>query len=123
MRRLLKNQSGFTLIELLIVVLIIGVLAGIAVPRVASRSDDAKATACKANMKEIETALEAYYLDHHAYPPTGNWTDPIKSYLKTIPECPAGGYYKYEATDNGFKLTCSKHPFEVTDTSENWNKQ
>ncbi|MDI3522484.1 MAG: ral secretion pathway protein, partial [Bacillota bacterium] len=68
MRRLLKNQGGFTLIELLIVVLIIGVLAGIAVPQVAGRSDEAKATACKANMKQIETALESYYLDKGEYP-------------------------------------------------------
>ena len=128
MRRLLKNQGGFTLIELLIVVLIIGVLAGIAVPQVAGRSDEAKATACKANMKQIETALESYYLDNQKYPSTGHLDDLTDRYLKGIPRCPAGkkNYeyeYEYESKDDKtFTLTCPYHKdFEVTEGSEKWD--
>lgn len=122
MRRLLKNQGGFTLIELLIVVLIIGVLAGIAVPRVASRSDEAKATACKANMKEIATAVEAYYLDNGEYPDS---LSELSDYLKTVPKCPAGKKdYDYDRPDNDkqrFTLSCPNHPsFKVTEASEAW---
>lgn len=121
MRKLLKNQGGFTLIELLIVVLIIGVLAGIAVPQVAGRSDEAKATACKANMKQIETALESYYLDKGEYP---DELDKLSSYIKSIPQCPAGNEeYDYESTDdNTFTLTCEHHKYEVTQSSETWGE-
>lgn len=124
MRRLLKNQGGFTLIELLIVVLIIGVLAGIAVPQVAGRSDEAKATACKANMKQIETALESYYLDNQKYPSTGHLDDLTDGYLKGIPQCPAGKkQYEYESKDDKtFTLTCKHHEYEVTQSSETWGK-
>ncbi|MDK2882050.1 MAG: ral secretion pathway protein [Bacillota bacterium] len=126
MRRLLKNQGGFTLIELLIVVLIIGVLAGIAVPKVAGYSDAAKKRACQANMKQIATALEAYYLDNNGkYPDTDSLDSVLSTYLKTVPKCPVdNSNYKY-TTNNGkdFTLTCENHPFEVTNTSENWNKK
>ncbi|MDK2855610.1 MAG: ral secretion pathway protein [Bacillota bacterium] len=130
MRRLLKNQGGFTLIELLIVVLIIGVLAGIAVPKVAGYSDAAKKRACQANMKQIATALEAYYIDHGRYPDDD---DELKNalegtYLKAFPKCPGNdkdnkGSTDYEYTQegtSGFKLVCPNHEFEITEDSEDF---
>ena len=51
-----KNESGFTLIELLIVIVVLGILAGIVVFGVSTFQSDAKASACQANAKSVEIA-------------------------------------------------------------------
>jgi prepilin-type N-terminal cleavage/methylation domain-containing protein len=56
-----QRDGGFTLIELLITILILGVLAGIVVFSVANFNDDGKVAACKAEVKTVEIAAEAYY--------------------------------------------------------------
>src|SRR5262245_25070733 len=63
-----QNQSGFTLIELLIVIVILGVLAGIVVFAVAAFTKDGKATACKADQKSVSVAAEAFRAKTGAYP-------------------------------------------------------
>jgi len=55
------NESGFSLIELLIVIVILGVLAGIVVFSVQGISDRGTSSACKANAKTVQVAQEAYY--------------------------------------------------------------
>ena len=86
----LKDQRGFTLVELVVVVSIIGVLTGIAVPHLAKAWDDAKASACKANMKQIEAALELYYFEHGEYPAAASESSSAleKLELKSVPVCP-----------------------------------
>jgi prepilin-type N-terminal cleavage/methylation domain-containing protein len=80
-----KNESGFTLIELLIVIVILGVLAGIVVFAVGAFNDDGKVAACKADKKSVEVASEAYYAksNPHAYPAT--IAALVPSYLKEAP--------------------------------------
>lgn len=56
-----KNESGFTLIELLIVIVILGVLAGIVVFSVQGITNRGNAAACQANIKTVEVAQEAFY--------------------------------------------------------------
>jgi prepilin-type N-terminal cleavage/methylation domain-containing protein len=56
-----ENESGFTLIELLIVIVILGVLAGIVVFSVSGIGDRGAVAACKADKKMVEVASEAYY--------------------------------------------------------------
>jgi general secretion pathway protein G len=56
-----ENESGFTLIELLIVIVILGILAGIVVFAVGGISDRGKTSACKADKKTLEVAQEAHY--------------------------------------------------------------
>ncbi|HEV7205260.1 MAG TPA: prepilin-type N-terminal cleavage/methylation domain-containing protein [Jatrophihabitans sp.] len=65
-----ENESGFTLIELLIVIVILGVLAGIVVFAVSGINDNSKASACKSDVKNVEVAGEAYYAQNKAYPTT-----------------------------------------------------
>jgi prepilin-type N-terminal cleavage/methylation domain-containing protein len=60
---LLKNRKGFTLIELLIVVVIIGILAAIAIPKFAATKDKAKLASVKTDIRNIMTAQEAYFSD------------------------------------------------------------
>ena len=66
----LKNTRGFTLIELLIVVVIIGILAAIAIPRFASTKGKAFDAAAKTDLRNAMTAQEAYYSDFQTYAST-----------------------------------------------------
>jgi general secretion pathway protein G len=62
-----KNESGFTLIELLIVIVILGVLAGIVVFSVGGISNRGNQAACKADVASVQVASEAYYATNKAY--------------------------------------------------------
>jgi prepilin-type N-terminal cleavage/methylation domain-containing protein len=64
---MLRNRKGFTLIELLIVVVIIGILAAIAIPKFAATKDKAKLASLKEDVHNAETAEEAYLSDHAKY--------------------------------------------------------
>ena len=61
MRKKRAGEGGFTLIELLIVIVILGVLAAVVVFAVGGITDKGKASACKSDLKTVETAQEAYY--------------------------------------------------------------
>jgi len=63
-----KRQEGFTLIELLIVVIILAILAAIVVFAVGTTATNAKQSACNADAKSVETALEAYKSQLGSYP-------------------------------------------------------
>ena len=56
-----SGQKGFTLVELLVVIVILGVLAGIVVFAIGGITDKGKSTSCKADKSALETAEEAYY--------------------------------------------------------------
>ena len=62
-----KNRKGFTLIELLIVVVIIGILAAIAIPKFANTKDKAYITAMKSDLRNMVTAEEAFFSDSSKY--------------------------------------------------------
>ncbi|MBC6445681.1 type II secretion system protein [Actinokineospora xionganensis] len=63
-----KNDKGFTLIELLMVIVILGVLAGIVVFAVNGINDRGEESACKADVKSVEVAIEANYAQTGSYP-------------------------------------------------------
>ena len=65
--KMLRNRKGFTLIELLIVVVIIGILAAIAIPKFAATKDKAKLASVKTDLRNLETAQEAYFSDWSTY--------------------------------------------------------
>jgi prepilin-type N-terminal cleavage/methylation domain-containing protein len=64
---MLTNKKGFTLIELLIVVVIIGILAAIAIPKFANTKEKAYIASMKADLRNLVTAQEAYFADNTAY--------------------------------------------------------
>jgi general secretion pathway protein G len=66
-----KNEEGFTLIELLIVIVILGILAAIVVFSVNGITDTGTSSACKADLKTVESASEAYRAQNGAYAATG----------------------------------------------------
>ena len=61
------NRKGFTLIELLIVVVIIGILAAIAIPKFATTKDKAKLASIKTDLRNLMTAQEAYFYENYTY--------------------------------------------------------
>ena len=63
----MMNRKGFTLIELLIVVVIIGILAAIAIPKFAATKDKAKLASVKTDLRNLMTAQEAYFSDTQTY--------------------------------------------------------
>lgn len=67
MRRVSSN-AGFTLIEIMVVVLILGLLAALVVPKIVGRTDDARVTKAKSDIKAIESALNLFKIDNGFYP-------------------------------------------------------
>jgi prepilin-type N-terminal cleavage/methylation domain-containing protein len=88
--RSIRNSKGFTLIELMIVVVIIGILAAIAIPRFTAVSDQAKQAEAEPILKQMCTLAEAYEMREGSWP-TGDpntiagigWDDPNATYYET----------------------------------------
>ncbi|UCD91393.1 MAG: type II secretion system major pseudopilin GspG [Desulfobacterales bacterium] len=64
------NHAGFTLIELMVVIVILGILAGLIIPRIMGRPEEAKQLKAKIQIESLETALKLYKLDNGMYPDT-----------------------------------------------------
>lgn len=65
-----KGQRGFSLIELMIVIVILGLLASMLVPKIMDRPNEARVTKAKMDMKALDSALKLYKLDTGRYPTT-----------------------------------------------------
>ncbi|HPQ43914.1 MAG TPA: type II secretion system major pseudopilin GspG [Syntrophales bacterium] len=65
-----RNDNGFTLIELMVVIVILGILAGLIMPRIMSRPDEARQAKARIQIESLETALKLYKLDNGNYPTT-----------------------------------------------------
>ncbi len=65
-----RSEKGFTLIELMVVIVILGILAGLVVPRLMGRPEEAKQVKAQLQIESLETALKLYKLDNGAYPTT-----------------------------------------------------
>ena len=80
------SRSGFTLIELLIVVVIIGILAAIAIPKFANTKEKAFKANMKADLRNVAVAQESYLYDHQTYYP-----GPVPSAGDELPFVPSAG--------------------------------
>lgn len=104
----IRPAGGFTLIEVMVVIVILGVLASLIVPRIMGRPDEARVVAARQDIASIAQALKLYKLDNRSYPTTAqgllalvqrpsiapvppNW----KPYLERLPNDPWGTPYQY----------------------------
>jgi prepilin-type N-terminal cleavage/methylation domain-containing protein len=83
LRALRKNESGFTLTELLIVIVILGVLAGVVIIAVGAFDERGEVAACRSDKKSVEVAVEAYRAKENVYPPNMAALKPL--YLRELP--------------------------------------
>ena len=105
-----KRASGFTLLEIMIVVVILGVLAALVVPKVMGRPDEARLVAAKQDIAALMQALKLYRLDNFCYPSTEQGLEALVSkpaieplppnwkgggYLDRLPKDPWGSPYQY----------------------------
>lgn len=108
--KLKSGQDGFTLLEIMVVVVIIGILAALVMPKIISRPDEARAIAAKQDIASLMQALKLYRLDNQRYPvteqglqalmtrPTSapnppNWKE--GGYVERLPKDPWGNPYQY----------------------------
>lgn len=94
MKMSVNKQDGFTLIEVMVVVVILGILAAILVPKVMDRPDQARKTKAKQDIRALEAALNLYKLDNYVYPTTDQGLEALLE-KPTSPEPPNwkdGGY-------------------------------
>ena len=102
------NNKGFSLIELLIVILVLAVLTGIAIPIYGLITARAKESATEVEMMNIAKALEIHNSDNQAYPLSEEYPDILEDneYMDPVPIIDAwGGQYGYDSNGTSYMLT------------------
>lgn len=105
-----RTARGFTLIEILVVVVILGILAAIVVPKVMERPGEARTVRAQQDIRGITSALGLYKLDNFVYPSTAQGLEALvrkpsgqpdapnwKGYLDDVPRDPWGRPYQYRS--------------------------
>lgn len=133
----MKRTAGFTLIEVMVVVVILGILAAIIVPKIMSRPEQARVVKVKQDILAIQSALDLYKLDNSMYPTTDQGldalvkkptSDPIpqnwksEGYLQQLPVDPWGTPYQYVNDNEKLKIfSYGPKGKEGDSTIGNWN--
>ena len=94
----MRSEKGFTLVELMIVVLILGALAAIAIPRIMGGAQAARISACSTNIDMLNSQIELYNATEGDWPATlPDMTNDPNYFPDGAPICPLGTPYNYNA--------------------------
>lgn len=111
-----RHQAGFTLVEIMVVVIIIGLLAGIVVPNIMDNLDKANVQKARADFSAIQTALKLYRIDNFNFPTTEQGLEALvtktsiapvprnfksNGYLDSLSKDPWGNDYQYMSPADG----------------------
>ncbi|MBQ3396045.1 MAG: type II secretion system major pseudopilin GspG [Synergistaceae bacterium] len=117
---LMRRRSGFTLIEIMVVVVILGLLAALVVPRIGPQVAEAQRTTAATQIRSLEDALEMYRMHNGFYPSTQQGlealvtaptTSPVPKrfaeggYIKKVPDDPWGNPYVYRNNNGRITIT------------------
>src|SRR5512139_2494822 len=106
----LRDRAGFTLIEIMVVIVILGLLAALVVPKLIGRTEEAKKTQARVQIRSVEQALELFKLDNGFFPTTDQGLEALVrlpdtgrapknyrkgGYLDRLPKDPWGNAYVY----------------------------
>ncbi len=92
---MIRKNDGFTLIELMVVVIILGILAGLVIPRIVGKPEEARRVKARIQIQNFKKALQLFYLDNGFYPTT-------EQGLKALIEKPATGRVPRKYRDGGY---------------------
>lgn len=90
-----NKQAGFTLLEIIVVVFILGILAALVAPKIIGRTDDARITDAKVQIRNLETALKLFKMDSGFYPDT-------QQGLESLIEKPTTGRIPQKYREGGY---------------------
>ena len=108
--RRLRDRAGFTLIEIMVVIVILGLLAALVVPKLIGRTEEAKKTQARVQIKHVQQALELFKLDNGFFPGTDQGLEALVrvpdagripknyrkgGYIDRVPKDPWGNPYVY----------------------------
>ena len=138
--RVNKKQQGFTILEIMVVLVIIGILAGMIAPNFIGESDKAKVKKAATDIVTLEQALDMYKLNNNVYPSTEQGLDalvneptiepaprnyPHGGYIRRLPQDPWGNEYQLLSPGEQGKIDIfSVGPDGQADTEDdigNWN--
>ena len=100
----LRGRSGFTLIEIMVVIVILGLLAALVVPKLIGRTEEAKKTQARVQIRNIEQALGLFKLDNGFYPATDQG-------IEALVKIPAAGRIPKNYRKDGYMDRLPKDPW------------
>lgn len=93
-----KNQKGFTLVEVLLVVVILGILAAVALPRFLTTRDASQRRTCQSNLSAMNAAIEEYQFMNGTWPTLVSEIATTTRFPDGTPACPKNGVYSIDAS-------------------------
>lgn len=106
-----SNTSGFSLVEVLLMIAVIGLLLGIALPNQLRAAKKADGFHCRANLEDIQSAIQKWSAEYDGQNPDAKVTmEDIKSYLpRENIQCPSGGHYTLTTASEAPKCSVDGH--------------